>query len=458
MIRIFNHYVSRTGLILLLFEMLVLQAAASTTVLVWSGLARNVLQIYVSGFAFALVNVFAMSALGMYQQQLREDVRATLARIAPAFVLGYAMLAVLMLVIPTIGFGRAGGFVFVLGGAGVLLTRTLLFTSSHSNMLVERLILIGDGALARECMELAASRGGPRRFEVVGCVPMPGEARRVPPAKVLPPGETLLALARRHGASEVIVSVGDRRSGGYPVRELLDCALGGVRVTDAAAFFEREASQIRVDSLQPSYLIFGGGFDQSFFRAFVKRTFDLLASGAICLATLPVMAVAALCIVLEDGGPVIYRQERVGKDGRLFRVLKFRSMGQDAERDGQPRWASAADPRVTRIGHWLRKLRIDELPQMINVFRGEMSFVGPRPERPYFVEQLTERVPYYNVRHSIKPGITGWAQVRYGYGDSVEDAVQKLQYDLYYVKNNSLLLDVLVLIDTFKVVVFRGGR
>lgn len=457
MIRIFNHYVSRTGCILLLLEMLILQAAASTTVLVWSGLARNALQIYLSGFAFALVNVFAMSSLGMYQQQLREDVRATLARIAPAFVLGYALLAALMLVTPAIGVGRAAGFAFVLGGAGVLLTRTLLFTSSHSNMLVERLILIGDGALARECMDLAASRGGPRRFEVVGCVPMPGEQRCVPQAKVLPPGESLLALARRHGAGELVVSVGDRRRGGYPVRELLECALGGVRVTDAAAFFEREASQIRVDSLQPSYLIFGGGFDQSFFRAFVKRTFDLLASAAICVVTLPVMAVAALCIVLEDGGPVIYRQERVGKDGRPFRVLKFRSMGQDAERDGQPRWASAGDPRVTRVGHWLRKLRIDELPQMINVIRGEMSFVGPRPERAYFVQQLSGAIAYYDVRHSIKPGITGLAQVRYQYGASVDDAVHKLQYDLYYVKNNSLFLDLLILIDTVQVVISGKG-
>jgi exopolysaccharide biosynthesis polyprenyl glycosylphosphotransferase len=190
----------------------------------------------------------------------------------------------------------------------------------------------------------------------------------------------------------------------------------------------------------------------------MKRTFDIVVSIIILLLALPVMLFTAACIVLEDGGPLIYSQERVGKGGRSFKVLKFRSMGSDAEKGGKPQWAAQNDPRVTRVGGIIRKLRIDELPQLWNVFKGEMSFVGPRPERPYFVEQLSADIPYYNVRHSIKPGITGWAQVRYGYGASVEDAVQKLQYDLYYVKNNSLFLDLLVLIDTLKVVLFGSGR
>jgi lipopolysaccharide/colanic/teichoic acid biosynthesis glycosyltransferase len=170
------------------------------------------------------------------------------------------------------------------------------------------------------------------------------------------------------------------------------------------------------------------------------------------------MLLASLTVWLEDRGPAFYAQERVGRDGKTFRVLKFRSMRIDAEKSGTPQWAAKNDPRITRVGNFMRKTRIDELPQILNVFKGEMSFVGPRPERPYFVEQLIEVVPYYNVRHSIKPGITGWAQVRYGYGSSAEDALQKLQYDLYYVKNNSLFLDVLILIDTLKVVLFRSGR
>jgi sugar transferase (PEP-CTERM system associated) len=231
-----------------------------------------------------------------------------------------------------------------------------------------------------------------------------------------------------------------------------------VKVTDAATFFERETCQIRVDSLQPSWLVFGGGFDQSFVRTFIKRSFDIVCSVIILALTLPLMLLAALAVKLQDGGPVFYSQERVGKDGKTFFVHKFRSMRTDAEKGGKPQWAQQNDPRITRIGNFMRKTRIDELPQILNVFKGEMSFVGPRPERPYFVEQLIEVVPYYNVRHSVKPGITGWAQVRYGYGSSAEDALQKLQYDLYYVKNNSLFLDVLILIDTLKVVLFRSGR
>jgi sugar transferase (PEP-CTERM system associated) len=254
-----------------------------------------------------------------------------------------------------------------------------------------------------------------------------------------------------------VVSVQNRR-GGFPIKELLDCKLQGVKVTDAATFFERETCQIRVDSLQPSWLVFGGGFDQSFVRIFMKRSFDLFCSTVLLILTLPIMLLAGLVVWLEDRGPAFYAQERVGKDGKTFRVLKFRSMRIDAEKSGKPQWAAQNDPRITRVGNFMRKTRIDELPQILNVFKGEMSFVGPRPERPYFVEQLIEVVPYYNVRHSIKPGITGWAQVRYGYGSSAEDALQKLQYDLYYVKNNSLFLDVLILIDTLKVVLFRSGR
>jgi sugar transferase (PEP-CTERM system associated) len=306
-------------------------------------------------------------------------------------------------------------------------------------------------------MTLAASKFGFHQFDVVGCVPVPGEVNCVSEACLLPTGESLLVMARRYEASEIVVTLTNRRGSAFPIRELLDCALGGVKVIDAATFFEREACQIRIDSLQPSYLIFGGGFDQSFLRASSKRLFDLAASAMISIVALPVMLAAAACIRLEDGGPVFYRQERVGKDGRLFEVLKFRSMRKDAEEGCPPTWAAPNDPRITRVGQLLRALRIDELPQMFNVFKGEMSFVGPRPERAYFVEQLEGDVAYYNVRHSIKPGITGLAQVRYKYGASIEDSIRKLQYDLYYVKNNSLFLDLLILIDTVQVVVFGKG-
>lgn len=457
MIRIFHHYVSRIAFMLLLLELSILLAAAVASAPLW---LHDPGQLYLPALAFALVMVFSMGALGMYQHdQSREDIKSILLRIAPSFVLGFGLMHLLATMVPGMQLGRLGSMVFVLGGGAVLLARLVVFTSAQSSMLEQRLIIVGDGAMARECLELATSGIGFHPFRVVGFVPIQGEMRAVPPAMLLPADLPLLTLARRYAADEIIVTVGDRRNGAFPVRQLLECAVGGVPVTDAATFFEREACQIRVSTLQPSYLIFGGGFNQSLGRATVKRVFDLLASAAIGMLALPLMLATALAIKIEDGGPVFYRQERVGRDNRLFQVLKFRSMRQDAERDGQPQWAAQDDPRVTAVGHWIRKLRIDELPQMLNVFKGEMSFVGPRPERAYFVEQLCEQIAYYNVRHGIKPGITGLAQVRYRYGASVEDAARKLQYDLYYVKNNSLFLDLLILVDTVQVVLFgKGGR
>ena len=464
MIRIFSHYVSKTAFILLLLEISILLTSAALVSMLWLADSRAIVgigQVYLPAALFALVIVLSMSALGMYRHGSRddahEDMRNTVLRIVPAFALGFAVFSLLNRFMPSLQFGRGSVMIFGVGAIGVLLTRLLVFKSSQSALMEGRLILVGGGALARECMDLAASKAGFHQFIVVGCLPVAGEPCCVPQSAVLSMEGSLLAMAQRHDVREIVVSVQDRRNGAFPVRQLLECALGGVRVIDAATFFEREACQIRIDSLQPSYLIYGGGFDQSLVRAASKRLFDLVASAAICLLTLPLLLLAMLCIRLEDGGPVFYQQERVGRDGVLFKVLKLRSMRCDAEAGGTPTWASINDVRVTRVGALIRKLRIDELPQMFNVFRGEMSFVGPRPERAYFVEQLKALVPYYNIRHSIKPGITGLAQVRYQYGASVDDAVKKLQYDLYYVKNNSLFLDLLILLDTVQVVLFGKG-
>jgi len=256
---------------------------------------------------------------------------------------------------------------------------------------------------------------------------------------------------------EIIVAVRERRGGALPLRELLDCKLSGVKVLDLASYFERALGQIRIDSLRVSWLIFGDGFRQSWRRSSVKRLFDIIAAAVLLLLAAPVMLLTMLLIVLEDGFSVFYRQERVGLDGRLFNVIKFRSMRKDAESDGQPRWATANDDRVTRVGRFIRKVRIDELPQLYSVLTGDMSLVGPRPERPYFVDQLTRDIPFYAVRHSVKPGVTGWAQVSYHYGSTVDDSIQKLQYDLFYVKNHSLFLDIVILFQTVGVVLTGKG-
>lgn len=461
MIRIFNHYVSKMAFILLSLELVMLLATVSVASAIWvsDGLAYfSPVNLYISSLTFALVIIFSMSALGMYQHSAREGLRTTLFRIMPSFALGFALLSALIAIRPDLSVGRGvSSVIFALGATGVVLTRLVVFKSAESALLEARLIFVGAGPLARECMELAFRKFGLHQFSVVGCLPVDGEDSCVCDSYLLPMAESLLIMAQKYDASEIVVTVGERRGSAFPIEQLLECALGGVRVIDAATFFEREACQIRLDSLQPSYLIFGGGFDQSFLRASSKRLFDLIASVLICALSLPVMLAAAGAIALEGRGPIFYHQERVGRNGRIFKVHKFRSMRKDAEEGGLPTWAAANDPRVTRVGRVLRTLRIDELPQLFNVFRGEMSFVGPRPERSYFVDQLIGDVPYYNVRHSIKPGITGLAQVRYQYGASKNDAVQKLQYDLYYVKNNSLFLDFLILIDTVQVVLLGKG-
>jgi sugar transferase (PEP-CTERM system associated) len=459
--------VSKIVFVLLFVELLVLMGSAYAGAAVRHLGAGEVLStqhlqhFFTSAIAFATAVMFSMSAMGMYQLNFNEGTRNPfLMQLMPSFVMGFFILTLLFYLAPDLSFGRSILLlVFAIAAAGIAVARMIFLKTSELRFLQSRIMFLGGGPLAKECSDLAQRQNRYHRYKIAGFFPSESEELCVPAASLLKmkDGDSLLSLAKKHSVEEIVVSVQNRRAG-FPIKELLECKLQGVKVTDAATFFERETCQIRVDSLQPSWLVFNGGFDQSFVRTFMKRSFDLVCSGMIMLLTFPVMMLAALAVWLEDRGPVFYAQERVGKDGKSFRVLKFRSMGVDAEKGGKPQWAAQNDPRVTRVGNFMRKTRIDELPQILNVFKGEMSFVGPRPERPYFVEQLIEVVPYYNVRHSIKPGITGWAQVRYGYGSSAEDALQKLQYDLYYVKNNSLFLDVLILIDTLKVVLFRSGR
>jgi sugar transferase (PEP-CTERM system associated) len=397
----------------------------------------------------------------MYQLNFTEGLRNPFfLKLMPSFAMGFVILTLIFYVAPELQVGRGVLLaVFLIGAGGIFLARMVFFKTSELRFLESRIMFLGGGPLAKECSDLAAQNTSYHKYDIAGFIPIPSEECCVPTSMLLKvrEGESLASLATAHNVEEIVVSVQNRRAG-FPIKELLACKLQGIKVTDAANFFERETCQIRVDSLQPSWLVFGGGFDQSFIRAFMKRGFDLICSTIILTVSFPVMVLTAVLIYLEDRSPIFYSQERVGLDGNPFNVLKFRSMRNDAEKGGKPQWAAQNDPRVTRVGNFIRKTRIDELPQILNVFKGEMSFVGPRPERPYFVEQLIDVVPYYNVRHSIKPGITGWAQVRYGYGASADDALQKLQYDLYYVKNNSLFLDILILIDTLKVVLFRSGR
>ena len=271
-------------------------------------------------------------------------------------------------------------------------------------------------------------------------------------------GKSLTDLARERNADEIVIAMDERR-GNLPVKELLDARLSGINVIDLLEFFERESGKIRIDLVHPGWLIFSPGFRVSRIRHYAQRSVDLAVSFALIAVSWPVMLLIALAIKCEEGprAPVFYYQRRVGAFGKIFDVRKFRSMRVNAEADGKAVWASKDDGRVTRVGKVLRTLRLDELPQVFNVLRGEMSLVGPRPERPEFVERLKKDIPYYDERHAVKPGITGWAQLNYSYGASVEDAAEKLMYDLYYIKNQSLIVDLLIILQTVEVVIWGKG-
>jgi sugar transferase (PEP-CTERM system associated) len=280
----------------------------------------------------------------------------------------------------------------------------------------------------------------------------------VSPEKLLPLTSTLRDLARDLRADEIVVATGDRRRH-FPIRDILDCKMAGMQIVYMLGVFERQTGMMNIDALNPSSMVFADGIIQAVLKSYVHRAFDLVISLVVLTLTLPLMALAAILIWLESGfrGPILYRQTRVGRDGKLFRILKFRSMSVDAEQYGGARWAVDGDSRVTAVGGVLRMSRIDELPQLINVLKGEMSFVGPRPERPEFVDDLVNEIPFYDLRHRVNPGITGWAQICYPYGASREDAKDKLEYDLYYIKNYSLFLDLMILIQTAQVILWGKG-
>ena len=266
----------------------------------------------------------------------------------------------------------------------------------------------------------------------------------------------LMELARQQNIHRVIVAMPDRR-GHLPVQELLQLRLAGIKVEEATSWLEKMSGKIEVEQLYPSWLVFAEGFRFSASVMFVRRLFWLLASAVLLLVVLPVIPLVILAIKLSSPGPVLYRQKRVGRGGVTFHCYKFRTMRKDAEADTGPTWADDDDPRITRIGRILRATRLDEIPQLWCVLKGDMAFVGPRPERPEFVECLTQQIPYYPVRHAVRPGITGWAQIHYKYGNTVEDAKQKLQYDLFYIKNASLGLDLLIMFQTIKIVLLGRG-
>jgi sugar transferase (PEP-CTERM system associated) len=462
LIRFFRHYVPLNLLLLVLIEALILggavYAGVSARFFDSNAIPGDLQPLLPKALAFTLVMLGLMTASGLYDLEWRGSIRTLMQRLGLSFGLGLVTMSLLFYFFPVLLVGR-GAFLLSFGLAllGILFSRALFIRWIRAGALKTRALVIGTGSRAAHVEALLTRRGHASNTQVIGYLPMGGSHHFVDHARILDTSEPLPELAARLQINELILAVRDRRGGGMPVQDLLKCKLRGIRILELSSFFERENGHLQIDSMNASWMILAEGFHQGIVRDTVKRLFDLVVSAGMLVVCLPIMALATLLIKLESPGPVLYRQERVGQGCHNFTILKFRSMCVDAEKDGKPRWARQNDSRVTLTGRFIRRTRIDELPQVFNVFFGDMSFVGPRPERPYFVQDLTQKIPYYGVRHTVKPGITGWAQVRYPYGATDEDAMHKLQYDLYYVKNHSLFLDLMILFQTAQVVLWGKG-
>jgi sugar transferase (PEP-CTERM system associated) len=421
-------------------------------------LAAPVLNAGAPAFAFAVLIVCLNGAFGLYRRDAKIPFGSNVTRMFLALLIGVPIAYLVARILPGGDhFNDTLGEAVLFAFTGLIIVRHLIVPPIVRTLLPRRVLVLGTGPEAR-MVEASLATADPPGVELVGFYALEKvEQTTVSPSRVVARIGLLEDTVKRLRVNEIIVAVRQQRGGVLPLRSLLECRLNGVQVTDLARFFERVHGHVPIELLKASWLIYGNGFRQTWIRSLVKRVFDLVVATTLLVLTLPIMAITALLIAIESGAPVIYRQDRVGHHGKPFAVLKFRSMRMDAEKDGQPEWAAMDDARVTALGRFLRHSRIDELPQLINVLKGEMSFVGPRPERPVFVKLLTEQIPFYAVRHSVKPGITGWAQVRYSYGATVEQSLKKLEYDLYYVKNHTLFLDLLILLETVRVVLLGEG-
>ena len=456
MLRLFRHYIPVTLLAAICADIGVILLAVALTgrLTPWSGQgAVWPKALVLTALALMCLYIAELYKTGVYFSRREVTARLLLALTGTATAMGVVGFAS-----PALGFSRlAFAHALILTAVGLSGWRLTWVALRPAERLRQRVLVLGVGPGAAQIAALRDS--APQPFSIIGFIDdTPDAGDHIPDGlALLGKTEDLLNLVDELQPDLVLVALTDMR-GALPLEELLECRLRGLAVQDWATFYEKQTGKVFVRNLRPSWLIFSDGFVKNQLTQTVKRATDLVLAAVGLVACLPAMAVIALAIKLDSRGPVLFRQERVGQHGRIFVVNKFRSMTVGAERTGAV-WAVPNDPRVTRIGRWLRRLRLDELPQFINVLVGDMSFIGPRPERPEFVRALQRQIPFYMERHSVKPGITGWAQVRHQYAASIEDSLEKLQYDLYYVKNLSPLLDLLILLSTIQVVLFaRGSR
>ena len=440
---------------------------ANFVVFTMTGEAFGSYNLYFNVGTFTVLVLISALSVGLYEAKLRETFRGIIRRIFVSVALSYFVMEVLT---STFLYDlRLHTYYLPIASALIIISIVLLrYFSNRLGLLglgKNRVLVIGAGdraSIIERRMRREVDRMG---LEFVGFVPIPGDDRengiqyeKLVHVKI---DENFRNYVADNDVEEIVIAC-DQRRGTLPIDVLFDLRVRGIEVVDLLDFMERETGQIVVNLIYPSWVIYSNGFNtQNYLRDTLEYSFNAVLAFLVLFFAWPFMLLTALLIYLDDGrrtgSSVFYKQERVGLNGQMFKIIKFRSMRADAEKDGA-KWATKNDSRVTRLGHFMRKYRVDELPQLLNVFKGEMAFIGPRPERPEFVEELIREIPYYNQRHNVKPGLAGWAQLNYPYGASVEDSMEKLKFDLYYVKHQSLLLDLLILIRTVEVVLFGKGR
>ncbi len=395
----------------------------------------------------------------LYDYTVMSNRRELLLRLVQALGIAWALLAFVFYIFPPLFIGRGISIISIpIVLVLLLFWRIVIHYLTGHPEIGEKILIVGAGQAGIDTAEAVWERRD-AGYRIVGFVTDDEETVRNKLAQVRILGETneLEEIVKGGGVDRIVIAVRERR-GAFPTEALLRMSLAGdVSIEECTSFFERVTGQVHLDMLRPSWLIFAGRGRDTRLKTVFRETLHRLLAVIGLILSLPIAVVTAILIKLDSKGPIFYKQERVGKNGKIFEVVKFRSMRTDAEKDGVPIWATTEDDRTTRVGKVIRKIRVDEIPQFWNIIKGEMMFVGPRPERPHFVSQLAQEIHFYEHRHLVAPGLTGWAQIKYPYGASVEDARQKLQYDLYYIKNQSLPLDVVIVFETIKTVLFSKG-
>ena len=460
MIRIFRHYISSAFLGLMLFEAGIFYLAmyfGSQVRFLYQPTWYSEQDIVFASLIFAIALTLSNISLGLYRRNLGAQEYDLLARVSFSFGVALFIVVSIYYLFPEFLIARSVlGVAVVFAFLGMMLIRYFFYRYAKIDRIKKQVLIVGSGNKAKELVDLNSSYIH-KSFNIIGFIPLPDEEVQVDEALLIRSEDSLNDIAQQRNVDEIVLAIDDRRRS-MPISKLLDCKMSGFDIVDLVTFYEREQSLISLPNVYPSWFLSSDGFAVSGLRSIEKRIFDIIASVGLLAVTWPIMLITAIAIFVESGrkAPVFYRQVRVGENNKIFNVIKFRSMVVDAEKNGA-QWARERDNRVTRVGAFIRKYRIDELPQIFNVLKGNMSFVGPRPERPEFVEGFVERIDYYAERHRIKPGITGWAQISYPYGASEEDTVKKLEYDLYYVKNYSMFLDLSIILHTIEIVVWGKG-